>query len=293
MKKMEYLDSHNFVEVGRQEILDASKHDEYELPEFSKEVPVSSKVSAKNGKTIIEYNWKRSKTPIIRIEKIDYRSAEDLEGVYRIAARDGTDSASFVHNNTTYIIRKTVKEIAMALYNAYGKIKGAFESIVGYIRTVLGNEYVISKVDGETWAFDRRISRGGIKYLDAESLGRKSKRKLCDMIVEKISEIHENSLIMGRFTLNNILVGEKDVKFTDLRRLRLSRRKSFVTDEFIGVLQYLFGVGIASADEIYFSIAHYAAQNEESCNDWYETKTGKKNPDSMELVHTIEEEVYN
>ena len=280
-------------EEDRLQSIDAGKLDESKLPEFAKEVPVASRRKEAPEDFTVEYDWKNSQSQIIRVKKITFRKEENLSDFYRVAARDGADSISFRHNNVTYILRKTVREIAEALYNAYGKIKGAIENIVGFLRTAAGNDYVIARIDNNSWAFDRRIAKGDISYVEVDSLARKNKSRLVEMITEKIAELHARNLIMGRFTLNNILLGENDIKFTDLRKLRVSRKRSFVIEEFKSILQYLFAIGLASRDDVYCSIAYYAAQNEEGCGEWYRDRTGKKPGEQLDIVSRIEEDVYN
>jgi hypothetical protein len=241
----------------------------------------------------MEHEWKQSNSPSIRIRRMDFRKGESLSDLYRIAARDGADSITFRHNNTVYILRKTVKEIAQALYNAYGKIKGALENIVGYLRTMLGNDYVISKIENDAWAFDRRIAKNGIQYTEVDSLQKNSKSRLAELVTEKIADLHAANLIIGRFTLNNILLGKNDIMFTDLRKLRVSRRRAYVIDEFKSILQYLFAIGVATREDIYACVAYYAAQNEDGCREWYADKTGRKAADQLDIVTKIEEEVYN
>ncbi|MEW6748987.1 MAG: hypothetical protein AB1295_04745 [Candidatus Micrarchaeota archaeon] len=291
MKKTEFA----FMQSpeDRQTSLDAGKHEDYELPEFSKDVPTSSRKKESGGTTTVEYEWKESPAQRVRVKKIDFRTGEDLADLYRIAARDGADSICFKHNNNTYILRKTVKEVAQAIYNAYGKIKGALENIVGYMKTVIGNDYVISKVEGESWAFDRRVAKGSVHYVDVDTLDPRSKDRLVEMISEKVADLHAENLIIGRFTLNNILLGSDDMRFTDLRKLRVSRRRPFVIEEFKSILQYLFAIGLATREDIYASIAYYAARNEAGCDEWYQEKMGKKAADQLDVVGKIEEEVYN
>jgi hypothetical protein len=292
MKKTEFA----FVQEagGIKHTLDAGKHDDYELPEFTKEVPTSSRKHESGDSVSQEYEWKQSRSESIRVRRIDFRKGEDgLLDLYRVAARDGADSICFMHNNSTYILRKSVKEIAQALYNAYGKIKGALESIVGYLRTVLGNDYVISKVEHESWAFDRRVAKGNVHYVEVDSLDRNGKSRLVEMITEKLAALHAANLIIGRFTMNNILLDKSDMKFTDLRKLRVSRKRAFVIDEFKSVLQYLFAIGLATKEDVYCSIAYYAAQNEDGCSEWYQDRTGRKAPDQLDIVGKIEEEVYS
>jgi hypothetical protein len=291
MKKTEFAFIH---EAGdRQQSLDAGKHDDYELPEFTREVPLSSRKRESGDTVSVEYDWKDSKSQSVRVKKIDFRKGEDLSDLYRIAARDGADSICFRHNNHTYILRKTVREIAQALYNAYGKIKGALENVVGYLRTAIGSDYVISKVEQESWAFDRRIAKGGVHYVEVDALDKKGRGRLVEMITERIADLHASNLIIGRFTLNNILLGSDDMRFTDLRKLRVSRRRSFVIDEFRSILQYLFAVGLATKEDIYCSIAYYAARNEEGCREWFQDRTGRKASDQLDIVGRIEEDVYS
>ncbi len=290
MKKTEY----SFVqeEGDRLHIIEAGKHDDYVLPEFTKEVPFSSRKKEGSDSVSIEYEWRSMNSEVLRVRRIEFRKGEALSDLYRVAARDGADSITFTHNSTTYILRRTVREIAMALYNAYGKIKGGIENIVGFLRTAIGNDYVISKVDQEAWAFDRRIAKGSIHYTDVDSLDRKSRSRLVEMVYERIAALHASSLILGRFSLNNILLTDKDLVFTDLRKLRVSRRKSFVIDEFKSVLQYLFAIGLATREDIYAAIAYYTAENEDSCQEWYLDRTGRKAADTLDIVGRMEQDVY-
>ncbi|MBN1170014.1 hypothetical protein JXA56_03240 [Candidatus Micrarchaeota archaeon] len=293
MKKTNYTGFHMPDTTEIKQELEIGKSEDYDLPEFTKEIPKSSKKSESDSTITIEYEWDQIFSPSIKVKEIEYRSGERLEGLYRINARDGADSISFTHNGTTYILRKTMKEIARAIYNAHGKIHGAIENVIGYLRSVAGMDYIISKIENESWVFDRRIARGPVIHVEVDDLDQKSRTKLIEMITEKISELHANNLIIGRFTLNNILLGKEDMKFTDLRRLRVSRKRSYVIDEFKSILQYLYAVGIASKEDIYVSVATYAAANEKSCNEWYEQKTGKAPEDQIDLVDRIEEDIYS
>ena len=291
MKKTEYT----FVQKPEDRIhsIDAGKHDEPSLPEFAREVPVSTRENDVGDKVVAEHEWKESHSDLIRVRRADYRRGAGFTDLYRITARDGVDSVCFTHNGFVYIARKTVAEVAQALYNAYGKIKCALECIVGYIRTVAGNCYVIAKIDTGAWVFDKRMAKHGVSYVDVDNLDGKGKSKLTEMITEKIAELHASNLVIGRFTLNNILLSGTDMKLTDLRKMRVSRKKSFVIDEFKSILQYLFAIGVAGREDVYASVAYYASLNEQGCGEWYREKTGKKASDSLDIVSRVEEEVYS
>lgn len=294
MKKTEYSESYTTGAEDMRQTLDAGKPDEQNLPEFSREVPASTKKSENGDSITIEYEWKGEANPeIMKIKKIHFKKEEKLTDLYRIASRDGSDSICFKHNNNTYIMRKAMKEIAEALYKACDKIKCSLESVVGYLRTVLGNEYVITRVEGEAWTFDKRIARADVNYVDVDSLRKDNRSKLCEMITERIAELHSNNLIIGRFTLNNVLLNGEGIKITDLRRLRVSRRKPFVVEEFKNIMQYLFAIGFATREDVYCALAYYAAQNEEQCNEWYKERSRKNADDQLDIVDKMEEEIYS
>ncbi len=293
MKKTEYTSSQLPSPEEKRAELYSEKLDDYELPEFSREVPVSSK-RTQRGKTVtVEYEWNTSDAPSIKVKKIDFCDNEALEALFRIAARDGADSISFKYNSITYILRKTTREIAHALFDSYRSAKGALEGVIGYLRTVAGSYYVISKACHTAWAFDRRIAKGDINYLDVDSLDDKAKSRLVELISEKLADLHSSNTILGRFTLNNVLLCGEDMVLSDLRKARVSRKPLFVVEEFKSALQYLFAIGVAGREDIYLSIAYYATKNEKSCEEWYKDKTGKKALDSFDVVTSLEEDVYN
>jgi len=292
MKKTEYAASVGSSAEDRLLELESEKMDENELPEFSREVPLSASRKDTEAETEIEYEWKESLGPSIRVSRMTFVKGAGLEDVFKVHARDGADSVSFNHRGSTYILRKTVGEVAKALVRASAKIGSIVEQIVGHIRTALGNEYVISKVTSECWAFDRRIAKGPLKCIDLESIEPAGRSRLVELIAERISELHSRNLVMGRFTLNNLLFCEQDLRLSDLRRMRVSRKRSYVVEEFKSILQYLFAIGIARREDIYAAIATYTARNEESAMEWYSERTGKSTNDPFDVAERMEREVY-
>jgi len=293
MKKFEYSESYFSSESDKLHELESGKHDDYDLPEFSKEVPSSSNKKENGDSVSVKYSWRNSESPSLKVKDIEYRAGESLDNFYKTNARDGADTICFRNNNSVYILRKTTREIAQALYHASKKIVAAVEGIVGFLKSLAGNDYVISKIEDDAWSFDWRIGREHVNYVELENLDEGHKNKLCDMIIEKIAELHSNNLIIGRFTLNNLLLYMDKIKFSDLRKMRVSRRRSFVVDEFKNIMQYLYAIGLVDKGDIYGAVATYAVANENSCNEWYQSKTGKKAEHSVEVADMIEREIYS
>jgi hypothetical protein len=293
MKKVEYSGLTIPAAEDKQLELDSSKKDEATLPNFSKEVPVSSSKSEYGNSIKKEYNWKKSSTTQILVKQITYCKEEELNNTYRFEVRDGADSVSIAINNTVYILRKTTKEIAKALYSTYSSAMEGLEGIVGWIATVLGNYYVISKIEKSCWAFDKRLVRNGNIYpLDHDKMDENEKKNLCEMLIRKIAALHSKGLVLGRFTINSVLVYSDGIKFTDLRGLRNSRKASYGVEEFKSLMQYLFALGIVDVEDRYFSVALYHSANELACNEWYCEKTGKRSKESLDVTNEIEKEVF-
>ena len=121
------------------------KSDDTALPEFVKEVP-SSKKSIYGSSVSISYSWKQNFGDFIKIKSIEYRDGEDLSDLYRINGKDGVDSIVLKHKSVSYILRKTTRDVANALYTSCEKLRAYLENVVGHIRTLLGHFYIISKI---------------------------------------------------------------------------------------------------------------------------------------------------
>jgi hypothetical protein len=293
MKKTEYAGIQVSDESRLQDELDSTKHDESELPRFSKDVPRGSKKKENSESTSIEYWWKDSACEKIHIRKITYNNSESLEGLYRIDSRDGSDSLTVMLNNTVYIFRKTTKEIARAVYSAYSASLEGLESIVGWVATVLGNYYIISKVEKTSWSFDKRLAKGRlINYIDKDSMDEEKKKELFDLIIQNIAKLHSRGHVLGNFTLNSLLLLNDGIRFTDLRGLRESRRMSYGVEEFKSIMQYLFAIGLIESEDAYYSIAMYHAVNETACQEWYREKTGIDSKDELEVTNRMEEDIF-
>ncbi|MFH1521093.1 MAG: hypothetical protein ABID61_05600, partial [Candidatus Micrarchaeota archaeon] len=95
MKKVEYSFVHSSDD--RLHSLSTEKHDDYTLPDFTKEVPVATKKDEKQNSITLSHSWRPTKSEMVLIKRITFRDSEKFEDLYRIAARDGADSITFKH----------------------------------------------------------------------------------------------------------------------------------------------------------------------------------------------------
>jgi len=291
LKKTGYTGVHIADAQERQLELDSGKKDDPELPQFSRDVPVSSRRTVHGGNVTLEYRWKANQNENIHIREITFRDSEQLDGLFRVDARDGIDAVPVINGNAVLILRKTTKEIAKALYNSYSTVQGGLENVAGWLATVLGNIYIVSKVERMCWSFDKRLVRNNhLKRIDCDDLDSGQKKKLCDMLIQNLAGLHSRGLVLGRFTMNSVLLKNDGMQFTDLRGLRATRKLSFGVEEFKAMMQYLFALGLMKPEDCYYSVALYHAGNEQGCSQWYREKTGKK-ADPLEIAQTLEQEI--
>jgi len=291
MKTCGYKESHFPSKGERQEEINGAKREDANLPFFSREVPVSSKRRDTIEGVAVDYSWKQSKNPNIKVKSMLFEKNEkELGDLYRIDRKDGIDRLSIERRGKTYILRKTAEYIAKALYRVADRIKDSSERIVGYLKSLFGSVYVISVIESEAWSFDGRLTSENIKYLDMADINQNQKKKLSDLVVEKLSSLHSKNLVLGNFTLDSVLLLNNGMKFTDLRGLRASRKKSFTVEEFKRILRYLLSAGIAEQEDVISAVAYYISENSENCQEWYSENTGKE-ADEVTVASKIEEDI--
>lgn len=288
MKQFGYTENHLPSYGERQEEIDEAKSEDGDLPVFSREVPVSSERHITNEGVSVEYSWKEPESRCIKVKNMLFRESEKLGDLYRIGRKDGIDRVVIRKNERTYLLRKTSSDIAKALYRIAGKIGNSVEKIVGYLKTLFGSNYVISVVESDAWTFDHSLCCDNVKCVDIEDMELPQKKKISDLIVEKLSSLHSRNLILGNFSLDNLLIHNNGLKFTDLRKLRASRKKTFITGEFMTVMRYLLSAGMMEKEDIPHSVAYYSTENDEGCREWYVDTYGKKPKDEVEIISAIE-----
>jgi hypothetical protein len=64
-----------------------------------------------------------------------------------------------------------VKTIAQSVYQNAKKATGLVENVIGYMKTVLGNYYMLVKLESQTWTFDGELKMDSMRLLNKEKLG--------------------------------------------------------------------------------------------------------------------------
>jgi hypothetical protein len=294
MKKCDYLRINEQLEnTDIKTSVEIEKKDELNLPAFVKELPTKKRKTENGGFVTIDYDWCHVSTDEIKIKTIEYRNTEDFETLYRINKNDGVDSIVLKHNNRVYVLRKTTKAVALALVNAFERLKGLVENVVGWLKTLLGNVYVITKIDKESWTFDKDLADGSdINVLKIEQLDEKNKEKFCELLVTKLIELQKKGLVLRNFSINNILLANRTLLFADLRNLKLAKKQSTFVEEFRKTLNYLFNIGLATRGDVYAAIAYYVNAMEENCREWYKEKKEREAANQFDIALEIEKTIY-
>ncbi len=291
MKRVDYKEIKP-VDASEERLI-LNKYEHANLPPFTRDLPLSRREQGLSGSTVVSYQWGRQASEEMRIRLIEFRKDEPLGQVYRFSVQDGEDTVLFRQKNALYVLRKTALAVAQSLYRAYSYIKSVAESIVGYLKTLGGNAYVISRLHDGMWTFDHALAKNGsLQYLSAEQLTSAQKSTIVDLVVKKLSFLHSKRLVFGQFSLRNLLLTDTGSYFTDMRSLRISKKASLLVKEFTATLRYLFSIGIAAPENVYPLVAAYCVANEAICREWYSERSSNP-PDTHAIANMLEEEIVS
>ena len=293
MKKFDYSEKYIPSESDRIGQLEEAKGDEREIPYYSKEVPESSSTKYEGKMAVVTYNWKNIYETTLKVQEIRYEDGNDLDGLYKVNVRDGADRTAFNYKGKTYIIRKVVKTVAKEIYENAKKVADVVENIIGWLKTVAGNFYIITKLDKEAWVFDKELQAEGIKVLDKDKLSDENKRVLFEQVLEKTADLHLKDYVLGKFSMDSIMLYDNAVLFTDLRMLNETRKLSFLVKEFKRILSVLQSNGFASEEEFAYGVRYYVTENPNACKEWFKEEMKKNPSDDEEIAEKLEEKLYS
>ncbi|MEK6982242.1 MAG: hypothetical protein AABX38_04900 [Candidatus Micrarchaeota archaeon] len=292
MKKCEFLELNLPSGVDQKPDLSQEKIDDFHLPDFSRNIPVSFKRREENGKITTDYIWASPSEENIKIKKLVLSGSSLLDGLYRINLEKEVEIFTLDHNKEAYVFRKTILTVANSLLKMQGSFGAFFETIVGYIQTIRGNVYIISRLIKGSFIFDQMLNCSPVKLLKKEMLGIIERKKLFHLICEKITILNLSGLTIPDFTLNNVALTNDDLFICDLRGLRSVKKKSMFVEQYKSLLRYLVANGLGDRADVYAATSYYCAAVPQACEEWYKEKNKNKNKTSIfDIALKIENEI--
>ena len=288
MRKFDYTDTHMQEDDKKEEL---KIKESTELPFFTTEVPLSTKKTTDGKTTNIIHSWPEVETPWIRVKSVECLNSEDLDALYSLNIQDGTEQTSVKKQGFFYVLRRVSRIVARSVFSTLQKLKLGIEKIVGYLTTTGGNTYIISKIEKGAWSFDTSLNNGYASQISIEDLDEGQKDRLFELVTDNFSALHSKKLLFRKFSLNNVILTNNNICFTDARELRAARKPSLLVEEFIGVVRYLIeqGMGRGSA---YHAIATYAHTATDATERWYKEKKRKTPRDVLEVAAELEKGIY-
>ncbi len=265
------------------------------LSKSSSDLPLSSR-TAENGDAIeASYVWSSlyDNSPFLRVKTVVFRKGEGLEKIYRLRVRDGADTIALRLGAVLYLMRKTTRDVAKALFSAYENLKGHAEEIIGYLETLAGNFYSISKLAAGCWTFNAGLAEAnGLNHLAADELDDRQRQRLFELVCDKVLALHSKNLTLTSFSLDNIIFTDNDAILTDLRQMRSTRKLPVLVDDFIRTLSYLVKTGIATRGDVYQSVISYSVSMQKATGEWYSERKGSNAADALAVVSELEQAAY-
>src|SRR3989338_8685164 len=174
MKTFDYLELGEIAKFAEptlvSEIGKIEKQEETALPSFSKEIPSSVKRKEGSDTITIEYKWKTAADAEKRVKQLVFKKGEPFDGLYRMHINKGESTFIYAHKSMVYVFRKTTIEVAEAVLKVAEHIKDSIAEVIGYVKTLVGNIYIISKLAKGSWSFDGDVAKGDIKLANKEDL---------------------------------------------------------------------------------------------------------------------------
>lgn len=292
MNKCEFLDLNKFINKENKPDLSQEKVDDPGLPDFSRNIPVSFKRKEEEDKITIDYKWSGSREGNIKISKLVLISSSPLDRLYRINVENEEEVFTLNHKNEGYVFRKTTSMIANSLLKMQGSLGTFFEMIVGYIQTIKGNIYLISKMIKGSFVFDPMLCSDSVKLLKKEMLNIKERKKLFILICEKVVLLNLSGLTISNFTLSNATITNDGLFISDLRNLRSVKKKSLFVEQYKALLRYLIASGLGDRADAYAATAHYCAAVPAICEEWYkERNKNNRKVNIYDIALLIEKEI--
>lgn len=263
------------------------KNEETGIPQFAKEVPLKTILKKHGSRVMIQYEWDVLGGEEIKIRLLDFKNDENLQYMHKIKIRDGDELGSFRIANSIYVIRKTSEEVAKELAKTGGAIKASVSKALGYLETMKGNFYVISRVDADSWSMD---SRTGLKLFSLQGLGREEKRNFLDLLMTEIIKLYAQGYALKGFDLGDIIVTKKEVVLGNAAAIAKASASECV-ESFLANVKLLVESGIADRGDAVYAIALSLNQMRKQYEEWAGETRGAGKLDDLKLVAMAEEHI--
>ncbi|MFA5076856.1 MAG: hypothetical protein WC488_00300 [Candidatus Micrarchaeia archaeon] len=275
-------------EVHQVQLPKFEKSEDSSLPGFTKEVPLRSIVKRHGSNIMIEYEWSVLGGEEIRISMATCRKDSNLDKVHKIRIKDGEEVGYFRVDSTTYIIRKTSESIAKELMKTTGKIKASVLEVVGFLKTVQGNFYTISKLEEDAWSMDPRT---GLKNFSLERMSEGEKRRFTDLVIDELLKLYRQGYALRNFSISDVIVTRKKVvlgNMAPLAKVATGKR----VDGFLGNLKAMVKAGVAYREDITYGLALSMEAMKKEYASW-SRDNGLEEKGQLEVLESLETRVLN
>lgn len=253
----------------------------------SAELPSKKTFDQNDEVTIVTNEWDDSSENEFRVKKIVYFRGGRLNHLNVVHSSEPKDVIRIKYHGIEYLLRKTAKDVAKAVMRIYPKIKNYVENIVGYLTTVTGVTYLISKVNKAFFSLNAELSSKSYTYTNPRFLDEESKISILERIVENLIKLNKKNLLLNNFSTNNIFYSGKSAFIGDLRELRMSLKPHSILQSFKSLIRQLLRMGVITKEEATYLIAYYMGGNPDVCYSWYKERYSE-DADEVAVLEALE-----
>jgi len=262
------------------------------IPDVSQHADAPEQVHFKRkGDTYsIRYSWKAQDPSVMQVESMEF-SDQNLRYLHIINAKEGSDSVAFTHSGFTYIARRTTLKVAKRLLAYANKVGECVSKVVGYLKTLAGSIYLISRVEKATWSLDSTLSAPHLQGASWQDFDSTHKGRFAELATEMMVKLHKSGHLFSNPVPSEIMLDSKKAFVADPRDIRPARRPHDAVDNFILMLRGLMLRGVDSNGTLFYCLSMYVNSMEEECRAWYKKNKRSTPADLFQVAQELESRV--
>lgn len=251
------------------------------ISEIKGAVPLSKNIIKKGNRRIIEYEWFSKGDEELKISIWNLEREDEIENIYKIKVKDGEERAYLKEKKSVYFFIKADKDSIERLYSIRKKLGDYFLKTVGYLKSVKGNYYLVTKED-----VGLKILQSKEKLKRINPITREEKLEFIDDILETLLQIYKKGIGLEKIKSEDIAVIKNKIKFLNpLEAVNLEEYPKIKKVEyFINNLKNLLELGIIRKGDFLFGITLFFLAFRKEYEEWKNEKRIKSDEEALDYI---------
>ncbi|MDD5022855.1 MAG: hypothetical protein PHU63_01675 [Candidatus ainarchaeum sp.] len=252
------------------------------------EIPIKS-IKELADRVVVSNSWQNTESDAQYISRIVYMKEHDLGNLNVLRCNKAENTLRIKYQGIDYLLRKVTLDVAKAVLNIYTKIRNSVEKIAGYLMTVSGMVYLITKVENTLFSFNSEDSNQN--YKDPRSFEPEERLSVFEKALDQFIELNKSNLLLLDFSIKNIMLSGNSVLIGDLRKLRMSLDPKAFISSIKSFILHLLSMKLITKQEALYLLAYYMGGNTQLCLSWFKSKHSFDAKEEVDVLDALEQEI--